>query len=87
MQNSHRAGALALALVLTAAPVAPAASDPATAPQSERAQAAGDSRQRSSGAASSQPPAAGSEQVKPAEPFVPSESISADSAISFPVDI
>ena len=32
-------------------------------------------------------PSAGATSEAPAEPFVPSESISADSAISFPVDI
>ena len=87
MQNSYRAATLALAFLLTVTPVTPALSDPETTAQSGGAQTAGEAPPRSSGASSSQPPAADGAQVKPADPFVPSESISADSAISFPVDI
>ena len=87
MQNSHFSATLVLAFLLAATPVTPALADPETTPQSGGAQATGESPPRSSGAASSQSPAAGGAQVKPADPFVPSESISADSAISFPVDI
>ena len=87
MQNSHRAAALALAFLLTATPVTPALSDPQTTAKSGDAQTTGEPPPPSSGASSTQSPAADDAQVKPADPFVPSESISADSAISFPVDI
>ena len=87
MQSSYRAATLALAFLLTATPVTPALSDPETTAQSGGAQATGESPPPSSGASSTRSPAADDAKVKPADPFVPSESISADSAISFPVDI
>ena len=87
MRNKYRVGALVLTVLLTAAPVSRALSDPATTPKGEPAQPAVESPAHSPGATSSESSAAGGAEVKPADPFVPSESISADSAISFPVDI
>lgn len=58
--------------------VDPGSSDAETAAQSGTDSSAGDRDEKSA--------AAGDETV-PAEPFIPSEKISADSAVSFPVDI
>jgi hypothetical protein len=87
MRTRYQFGALVLTVLLTAAPVSRALSDPATTPKGEPAQPAAETRPRSPSATSSESSAAGGAEVKPADPFVPSESISADSAISFPVDI
>lgn len=87
MRTKYCVGTVVLVTLLIMAPFAHVLSDPVTEKQTGSAQAAGEARAESSGTTSSESPAAGSAEVKPADPFVPSESISADSAISFPVDI
>jgi hypothetical protein len=84
MRNRYRIGALILMLLLALAPFVSAISDPASAPGG--GSPAPETQTGASSASGSETPARGS-AVTPAEPFIPSESISADSAISFPVDI
>ncbi len=82
MPNRVRATVVALALILASAPghLAGPYADPASKPES------GKTAESSSESAGKEPAPGGSEPSGP-EPFVPSEKISADSAISFPVDI
>lgn len=72
-----------LLVVLTGA----ASADPAATPESADAGSAKSTQSESSKVSGSDKSAAGQIEEKPDEAFVPTESISADSAISFPVDI
>ena len=86
MRNRRYSSVLAVAMVCMLAPLAGASADPTATsgngtPVDTEIQA--DSPSPSSGEETET-----LETVeKPAKPFIPSESISADSAISFPVDI
>lgn len=87
MRNEFRTAALALSLLLTLAPFVQGMADPVSEPGSSNSTAPA---QRPSDSSISEPgekSAEGGENTRPAEPFVPSETISADSAIAFPVDI
>lgn len=79
--------ALALALSLTLGSLPGAHADPASKPD---AGGAGDTTEQSSGSAegsAGKASAEGDGESSGPEPFIPSEKISADSAVSFPVDI
>jgi hypothetical protein len=85
MRNESRTLALALllALLLVMVPFIHAIADPASEPESGNPGAVTETQEESSNASGNEKPA----EESPEEPFVPSETISADSAISFPVDI
>lgn len=83
MRSRRHHGAWALALMLALLPLSGEAADPESKPAAGDSDAAAQSADESSAVEADE--STGQEQ--PAEPFVPSESISADSAISFPVDI
>jgi len=72
-----------LVLLLALLPFTDATADPESKPAEGVSGAAGQPADESSAEKADE--SAGQEQ--PAEPFVPSETISADGAISFPVDI
>ena len=87
MRNDSRVTALAMALLLVLVPFANAIAQ--TEPGAERGNPG-----TVTGTEAESPPATRNEErgegvaeESPAKPFIPSESISADSAISFPVDI
>ncbi len=87
MRNEFRTAALALSLLLTLAPFVQGIADPVSEPGSSSSTAPA---QRPSDSSISEPgekSAEGGGNTRPAEPFVPSETVSADSAVSFPVDI
>lgn len=77
----------ALVLLLTVALAAPAHADPPAEGGGPGAGQAGGSAPGTAGPRAEAPPAAGGAGASGPEPFVPTEKISADSAISFPVDI
>ena len=82
--NLRRAAvSLALPLLLLAGPGAVA--DPATPPAQETADTATQSKPEQQNQKST--PARGAGEQAPTDSFTPSETISADSAVSFPVDI
>ncbi len=85
MRNESRIGTLALLLVLALVPFAHAIADPASKPESGEPVTA--TSAESSNTVGKEKPAEDSGEESPVDPFVPSETISADSAISFPVDI
>ena len=89
MRSESRIGALALALALLLAPVPfiHAIADPGSEPESGDPGTTTETQEESTNATRSGEPAEGGAGESPADPFIPSETISADSAISFPVDI
>ena len=87
MPNERCIRALVAALLLTFVSLPGAYADPAASPQQGGTdEAAGSSPAPAQSAAGEDPDEGGTGASGP-EPFVPSEKISADSAISFPVDI
>jgi hypothetical protein len=87
MRNRSRLGVLVLALPLVVAPFAGAIAGPATQPEKDGADTQTQSQPKSQNPAEKKKPAGGAGKESPIEPFIPSETISADSAVSFPVDI
>lgn len=85
MRNKSRLRVLALVLPLVAAPFIGATADPATQPERGNAGTVTQSRPKSEDPVQKEKSAPGDES--PVDPFIPSETISADSAVSFPVDI
>ncbi len=81
MRNKSRLGILVLALPLVVLPFVGAIADPATPPKKVDADTAPQAQDH----AEKEKPAGGEES--PVDSFIPSETISADSAVSFPVDI
>ena len=79
MRNRSCHGAWVLALLLALPPINDAAADPESTPAQPVDESSAEKADKGGGGK------AGQEQ--PEEPFVPSETISADSAVSFPVDI
>ena len=78
---------LAMALLLVLVPFIPAIADPASEPERGDPGTTTETQSESSNATRNGEPAEGDAGESPAAPFIPSETISADSAISFPVDI
>ncbi len=78
---------LAMALLLVLVPFIHAIADPASEPESGDPGTTTETQAESSNATRNAEPAEGDAAESPADPFIPSETISADSAISFPVDI
>ena len=87
MRNEFRTAALALSLLLALVPFVQGIADPVSEPGSGNATAPAEPPSDSSISEAGEKSAEGGEKTRPAEPFVPSETISADSAIAFPVDI
>ncbi len=91
MRNELRIWVLPLvlvsALLLSLVPFIHAMADPASEPESGEQGTSTETQAESSKATRSEQPAEGGSEETPTDPFIPSESISADSAVSFPVDI
>jgi len=87
MRTKHRIGALVLVLLLVWTAFGGALADPASQPASGNTAPLTETQLESSDASRNAGSREGDRQETPAEPFVPSESVSADSAVSFPVDI
>ncbi len=87
MRNEIRTAALALSLLLTLVPFVQGIADPVSEPGSSNSTAPAQLPSDSSISEPGEKSAEGGGDTRPADPFVPSETISADSAISFPVDI
>ena len=85
MPNEISLRALALVLLLTFAPLPHAQTDPASSPEGNETGDPGADTPAPGRATSGEESSPGDESGP--EPFVPTEKISADSAISFPVDI
>jgi len=85
MRNNARLRVLALVLPLVVLPFSGAPADPVTQPEKDEGDAATQSQPEFPGPAQREEPAAGKQS--PVDSFIPSETISADSAVSFPVDI
>lgn len=75
------------ALLLVMMPFVQAPADPAAGPDGTDAGPAVEAGAGASADDRDGQSAEGGDETVPAEPFIPSESISADSAVSFPVDI
>jgi len=85
MRISLRLAAVSLALPMCLLVVAGAAADPATPPAQGTADTAPQSKPEKQNEKNA--PARGAGEQAPSDGFTPSETISADSAVSFPVDI
>ena len=85
MRNKSRLRVLVLVLPLVVVPCIGATADPAIQSQKGNADTVTQSQPKSQAPAEKEKSAAGEES--PVDPFIPSETISADSAVSFPVDI
>lgn len=85
MRISFRLAPVSLVLPLLLLAVAGAVADPATPPAQETADTATQSKPEQQNPKST--PARGAGEQAPTDSFTPSETISADSAVSFPVDI
>ena len=85
MRISLRLAAVSLALTLLWLVVAGASADPATPPAQETVDTATQSKPAEPNEKNT--PARGAGEQAPSDSFTPSETISADSAVSFPVDI
>lgn len=87
MRTKHRIGALVLISLFVSNPLSGASADPASEPESGEPDPVTETQTRSSNAVPSNKSGENDRKETPAEPFIPSESVSADSAVSFPVDI
>ncbi len=87
MQIDARARAFAAVLLLVLLSFVHAMADPVSEPGSSDSATPAQPPSDSSISEPGEKPVEGGGEESPAEPFVPSETISADSAISFPVDI
>ena len=91
MRNKSRLGFLALVLPLVLLTFTGAIADPATQPEKGDAdtvtQTQSEAQAKSQNPTQKKKPASGGDDESPTDTFTPSETISADSAVSFPVDI
>ncbi len=87
MRINTRTRAFAAVLLLVLLSFVYAMADPVSEPGSSNSTAPAQLPSDSSISEPGEKSAEGGENTRPADPFVPSETISADSAISFPVDI
>ena len=87
MRNRPRIGGLSLVLLLVLVPCIHAIADPVAAQGSGDSEKAVVTQPEASDTAQPGEPSPGVGEISPSEPFIPSETISADSAVSFPVDI
>jgi len=87
MRNESRVTALAIVLLLVLVPFVNAIAQPASGSESGNPGTVTETQAESPPATRNEERGEGVAEESPAEPFIPSESISADSAISFPVDI
>jgi hypothetical protein len=87
MRNKLRFGALILISLFVLNPCSRAIADPASDPENGKSGPATETQTGSSDASRNDKPGESDRSEAPAEPFIPSESVSADSAVSFPVDI
>jgi len=85
MRNKFRLGVVVLTLSLFLLPGIGAIADPATPPGQEKTDPATQSQSKPQNQKKSPATSAGKES--PTDTFTPSETISADSAVSLPVDI
>ncbi len=87
MQIDARTRAFAAVLLLVLLSFVHAVADPVSEPGSGDSATPAQPPSDSSISEPSEKPAEDGGNTQPADPFIPSETISADSAISFPVDI
>lgn len=87
MRTKYGIGAIVLIVLLVWNSLSSTYADPASTAESGEPRPLTDAQTESSRASRSSTPGESDREEKPAEPFVPSESVSADSAVSFPVDI
>lgn len=87
MRTEHRTGALVLLALLVWNPFANVYADAATESEGGKSGPVTETQTESSNASRKAEPGESDREETPAEPFIPSESVSADSAVSFPVDI
>ena len=87
MRNESRVTALAMALLMVLVPFVNAIAQPESGSESGNPGIATETKADSPPAPRNEARGEGVAEESPAEPFIPSERISADSAISFPVDI
>jgi hypothetical protein len=87
MRNESRVTALAIALLSVLVPFVHAVAGPASESESGNPGVVTETQAESPPATRNEERGEGVAEELPAKPFIPSESISADSAISFPVDI
>lgn len=87
MRNRRRLGALIFTSLLLVTPIIGAVADPTSEPEGAKPESVTETRTESSNATRSKESTEGADKETPDDSFIPSESISADSAISFPVDI
>ena len=86
MRNRHYSSVLVVAMVCMLTPLAGASADP-TATSGNATPVNPEIQAESSSPPSGEEPETPDKVEKPTKSFIPSESISADSATSFPVDI
>lgn len=87
MRNKPRIRVLSLVLLLVLTPCIHAIADPVAEPASGNPVTAAETQPEASDTVQQGKPSPGGGEISPSEPFIPSETISADSAVSFPVDI
>jgi hypothetical protein len=87
MRNKPRIEALSLVLLLVLVPCIHAMADPVAEPGSGNPSTAAETQPEASDTAQPGKPSPGVGEISPSEPFIPSETISTGSAVSFPVDI
>ena len=87
MRNKQRIGGLSLVLLVVLVPCTHAIADPVAAQGSGDPEKAAVTQPEASDTAQPGKPPPGVGEISQSEPFIPSETISADSAVSFPVDI
>ena len=89
MRNESRIRLMVLMLLLLPGPALfiESIADPVSEPESGTQGTATQDQAESSDAARNKKPVEDGSEESPADPFIPSETISSDSAISFPVDI
>ena len=87
MRNKPRIVRLPLVLLRVLVPCTHAIADPVAAQGSGDPEKSAVTQPEASDTAQPGKPSPGAGESSPSEPFIPSETISADSAVSFPVDI
>jgi hypothetical protein len=87
MRTKYGIGALVLIALLVWNSLSSTYADPASTAESGEPGPLMETQTESSSASRSSTRGESDREETPAEPFIPSESVSADSAVSFPVDI
>ena len=82
-----QARVLVAVLLLVMVPSVQVIADPVSDPESSVSSTPAETPSSSSTTDGDKKSAEGSDKISPVDPFIPTESIPADSAISFPVDI